>query len=125
MNDKQDKLVANPVALNTTRTGQNDTVVDYYMSSDGKTWYRKWASGWKECGGYVTVKQNTEFVIPLVFSTNLWTALATVVVTGAESMSSIIIQTLKYSNYCALKVSSGVQTINWYQNDIKYYCCGF
>ena len=38
-------LLAESVALNTTRTGQNDTVVEYYMSSDGKTWYRKWASG--------------------------------------------------------------------------------
>jgi hypothetical protein len=119
------KLVADQITAGATLTNQNDTVVESYVSSDGKTWYRKWASGWKECGGYVTVKQNTEFVIPVTFSTNLWTALATVVVTGGESMSSIIIQTLKYSNYCALKVSSGVQTIAWYQNDIKYYCCGF
>ena len=41
VNLKQDKLIANPVALSTTRTGQNDTVIDYYMSSDGNTWYRK------------------------------------------------------------------------------------
>lgn len=53
VNLKQDKLIANPVALNTTRTGQNDTVVDYYMSSDGNIWYRKWASGWIEQGGNI------------------------------------------------------------------------
>lgn len=41
VNLKQDKLVANSVALNTTRAGQNDTVIEYYMSSDGNTWYRK------------------------------------------------------------------------------------
>lgn len=47
-----------PVQSNTTRTGQNDTVVEYYMSSDNKTWYRKWASGWKECGVYTTATIN-------------------------------------------------------------------
>lgn len=41
VNLKQDKLIANPVALNTTRAGQNDTVIEYYVSSDGNTWYRK------------------------------------------------------------------------------------
>ena len=34
-----------------TRTGQTDTVTSYYRSADGTTWYRVWASGWKECGG--------------------------------------------------------------------------
>ena len=38
-------------SLNTTKVGQNDTVVEYYVSSDATSWYRKWASGWKECGG--------------------------------------------------------------------------
>ena len=32
--------------------GAGDRVIETYISSDGKTWYRKWASGWKECGGY-------------------------------------------------------------------------
>lgn len=63
-------LSAESVALNTTRTGQNDTVVEYYMSSDGNTWYRKWASGWKECGGQLPAGQNVsyEFTLPLAFS---------------------------------------------------------
>jgi hypothetical protein len=30
-----------------------DIVVESYISSDGNTWYRKYASGWKECGGKV------------------------------------------------------------------------
>ena len=30
-----------------------DLVVESYISSDGNTWYRKYASGWKECGGKV------------------------------------------------------------------------
>lgn len=30
--------------------GAGDRVIESFISSDGKTWYRKWASGWKECG---------------------------------------------------------------------------
>lgn len=33
------------------KTDQTDTVVEYYRASSGYFWYRKWASGWKECGG--------------------------------------------------------------------------
>lgn len=51
LDGKQDKLTAQSVSLNTTRIGQNDTVIEYFVSSDATTWYRKWASGWKECGG--------------------------------------------------------------------------
>lgn len=51
LNSKQAKLTAQSVSLNTTRIGQNDTVIEYFVSSDATTWYRKWASGWKECGG--------------------------------------------------------------------------
>lgn len=37
--------------LGSTKTGAGDRVIETYISSDGKTWYRKYASGWKECGG--------------------------------------------------------------------------
>lgn len=73
---------AQAVATNTTRTGQNDTVVEYYMSSDGNTWYRKWASGWKECGLHVVKTMtppangaNSGFgliTLPITFSNKLY-----------------------------------------------------
>ena len=82
MNLKQNKLISNPVALNTTRAGQNDTVIEHYMSSDGNTWYRKWASGWKECGLHVEKTMappangaNTSFgniTLPIQFSNKLY-----------------------------------------------------
>lgn len=34
----------------TTTTGSGDRVIETYISIDGHSWYRKWASGWKECG---------------------------------------------------------------------------
>ena len=71
LNAKQNTLVANSMTPNTTRTGQNDTVIDYYLSSDCKTWYRKWKSGWKECGICANVPANnwdTRYTLPLTFS---------------------------------------------------------
>ena len=63
-------LVANPVTLNTTRTGQNDTVVEYYVGSDTRIWYRKWASGWKECGYIIrdTTSGITTLTLPITFT---------------------------------------------------------
>lgn len=63
-------LSADPVALNTTRTGQNDTVVEYYVGSEGKIFYRKWASGWKECGYVIrnTSSGTTNVTLPIKFN---------------------------------------------------------
>ena len=71
-------LSAKPVALDTIRTGQNDTVVEYYMSSNGLTWYRKWASGWKECGGQIKGIDGQHLIVfPLTFSNTNFTILKT------------------------------------------------
>lgn len=59
------------VTLNKTITNQNDTVIETYMSSDGNTWYRKYASGWKECGGSITGEASTsgvQLTFPIEFS---------------------------------------------------------
>lgn len=73
------------VSAGTTVTGKNDTVTEYYVSSDNKTWYRKWASGWKECGGYASgadIRNDYTVVLPITFTnsnykvqiTNIWAA---------------------------------------------------
>ena len=64
--------------------GAGDRVIETYISSDGNTWYRKWASGWKECGFFVSGKKNTDIPVttPITFSntnyiiqmTNVWTS---------------------------------------------------
>jgi hypothetical protein len=46
---------ANRVKPGVTNSFQNDAVVEYWVSSDGLTWYRKWSSGWKECGTTTSV----------------------------------------------------------------------
>lgn len=72
------------ITAGSTTSGSGDRVVEQYLSSDGKTWYRKWASGWKECGFFVSGKKNTDIPVtaPITFSntnyiiqmTNVWTS---------------------------------------------------
>lgn len=62
--------------LGTTTTGTADIVVETYISSDSKTWYRKWKSGWKECCAYATGTNSTTITLPITFSTSNYTAIA-------------------------------------------------
>ena len=72
------------ITAGSTTSGSGDRVVEQYLSSDGQTWYRKWASGWKECGFFVSGKKNTDIPVttPITFSntnyiiqmTNVWTS---------------------------------------------------
>lgn len=53
-------------------TGAGDRIVGSYISRDGSTWYRKWASGWKECGGTFHIPEGgsgnyNNFRMPLTF----------------------------------------------------------
>lgn len=49
--------------------GAGDRVVENFISSDGNTWYRKWASGWKECG-LKNIDIGIEKDLPLNFITS-------------------------------------------------------
>lgn len=94
-NNKQDKLTsgkginiengvissnlpANTIEIGKHYTGQNDTVIESYVSSDGNTWYRIWASGWKECGGTIVANSSNgvgkTYTLPLPngFSNAQW-----------------------------------------------------
>ena len=82
------------ITAGSTTSGSGDRVVEQYLSSDGKTWYRKWASGWKECGMFyqspsislssVASKDIGLIALPITFSntnynvqcTTTWTASA-------------------------------------------------
>ena len=57
------KLTPTPITASGVEvTGQNDTVVDYWVASDGNTWYREWASGWIEQGGWFGYNQGSSTV---------------------------------------------------------------
>lgn len=67
LNNKADNTLSNvtypAITAGETTTGTADRVIKQYMSSDGLTWYRLWASGWKECGGMVTGNKNTDITV--------------------------------------------------------------
>ena len=79
-NVKADKDLSNVTypanTAGSTTTGSGDRVIETYISSDGQTWYRKWASGWKECGVnsiQITVSGWATYNLPLTFSTSNYT----------------------------------------------------
>ena len=55
-----------------TTTGSGDRVIETYISSDRNSWYRKWASGWKECGVFTGTSVGgwayKTFTLPITFS---------------------------------------------------------
>lgn len=72
--NKADKTLSNvtypTITAGSTTTGIADRVIKQYMSSDGLTWYRVWASGWKECGLKISASSwgNGTYTLPITFS---------------------------------------------------------
>lgn len=105
-----------------TTTGAGDRVVEAYMSSDGNTWYRKWASGWLECGmkitnnvsGTTTIQFPISFsAIPKVFvspkttSTNATTADLTSVFRIIGAINSIDLNSVKLNTASTTSINNG------------------
>ena len=127
------KLVADKIALGTTLTNQNDTVIESYVSSDGNTWYRKWASGWKECGMETQYSgsmssQNMQWwnvTLPEIeFSNTNYTVLLTTLYGGSSSGRALWGYEPPNKNGFLISCynpSSGSIT----NPKCKIYCCGF
>ena len=115
------QVIANGVA----QTGDGDRVVESWISSDGLTWYRKWASGWKECGLYLSAtdwKENL-IVLPVTFSTDTYTT--------SISFETTMTQKDFAMNEFSL-VGKTVNTISLIYGTIQgkalyksVYCCGY
>lgn len=72
--NKADKDLSNVTypsnTTGSTTIGAGDRVIETYISSDGNTWYRKYASGWKECGTKIVGQSagTTNVTFPIEFS---------------------------------------------------------
>ena len=113
------------VANGIVQIGAGDRVIESKIYSDGLTWYRKWASGWKECGLYLSAtdwKVNV-IALPLTFSTNTYT-------------TSIAFETTMTQTNFAMQeysiVGKTINTISLYYGAIQgntlnksVYCCGY
>lgn len=114
------------VADGQVKTGAGDRVIETKIYSDGNTWYRKWASGWKECGGLSTSSLSTylkTITLPLSFSNENYTIMIT-----PEGRAG------GEDNYCWWIYNSSpyLTTVNSFtvrarSNTpyIQYYCCGY
>ena len=126
------KLVADKIALGTTLTNQNDTVVESYVSSDGKTWYRKWASGWKECGMEIQHSGSISgsgiasqyITLPIEFSNTVYTVEMTTLYGGSASARCVWSYEAPTTNQMyavVVNFSSSSST----SPKCKIYCSGF
>lgn len=124
-----------------TQTGQA-TVVESYLSSDKKTWYRIWSDGWKECGGtysrtasdnpgpYDNITATINLPTGFAFSninyqvqlTNQWGGSGgSYHVWSVSEHSSSHMSTTSFDAICMRVYLSGkAATIACY-----YYCCGY
>lgn len=96
LNNKADKDLSNVtypqvVADGVVKTGAGDRVIKSYISSDGLTWYRIWASGWKECGGSIQASALSDYIttitLPLEFSNTNYTVHVTPLAQGSDTYS--------------------------------------
>lgn len=107
------------------RTGAGDRVIETYISSDGLTWYRKYASGWKECGLNKQKGTASGFVartltLPISFSNANYTAIATFETTSDGNLTDVSQQGI-YSK-TSTSISVYVNDTDIYKN---IYCCGY
>ena len=127
LNNKADKDLSNVsfpgVIYGHAVTGSGDRVVKIYMSNDGKTWYREWRSGWKDCGLILTGGSwgNKSVSLPVSFS-------------KTNSYICVVTPTLPNSNtgtYTTRETSITSKTTNsitlWWDGTIgkQVYCCGY
>lgn len=100
-----------------TQAGQA-TVVESYLSSDKKTWYRIWSDGWKECGGSLTTRNDDEitYTLPITFSNTSYTAIGSYADTsGYPIIWTRVTSTSQIHMACS---QSG-------NKSMFYYCCGY
>lgn len=127
LNLKQDKLQANIMKVGETHTKQNDTVIDYWVSSDRNSWYRIWASGWKECGGTILASSSNgvgqTFTLPLPngFSDTNWY----VWYAGTSDMFSIS-GNVVYAEYGITPISrTQFRMTTWLGHNRQWVACGW
>lgn len=118
----------------------NDFIIETYLSSDGNTWYRKWASGWKECGGIFTqtevglgasvgANKTFDFVLPISFSTTNYSVHLTNIWVGSYAHSvdwdsgGLEDKTINGFKLVAIRQYAQNNAID--AVGCNWYCCGY
>lgn len=105
----------------TQHTGETDTVVSYYCNPDGNTWYRIWASGWKEMGGSVNVPTSQPYYLSLPLSISF--PMSVSATPYYNSTTDANVKTLGLtSNQLGLRVTNNGSAVSC---RVYWYMCGF
>ena len=123
---KADKNLSNvtypSITAGSTTSGSGDRVVEQYLSSDGKTWYRKWASGWKECGlVFDHSAGTTNKTLPISFNSSNF-----IITAVAWANSELLMCRTDVVSNNTIKIGFGI--FNGSQIDVlraRVYCCGY
>jgi len=115
-------LKSGTVSAGSTVQNVNDTVIEYWVASDKRSWYRIWASGWKECGVFGTSNNSNSHKIvylPIQFTGNM--TIANSVYNGTYQVTNKV-----WSNDIdSVAISAGIQGTAYYSSDFKIYVCGY
>lgn len=106
-----------------TTTGSGDRVIKTYISSNGKTWYRIWASGWKECGLILTGGSwgnKSTNLAGLTFSNTDYICVVTPILNNSNTGTYTTRETSVTS-----KTTTSITL--WWDNTLtkQIYCCGY
>ena len=104
-----------------TISNKQAVVVESYLSSDGKTWYRKWSDGWKECGfnNRTSTGYHSVVTLPLEFSNTNYCVLVTLYDNQSDSAVS-------YKDLCGQPNTTQSITLgNFGGLTSSVYCCGY
>ena len=124
LNNKADKYLSNVTypenKKGSTTTGSGDRVIKTYISNNGKTWYREWESGWKECG-FVKTTNTLDGIktLPITFSSSNY-----VVVAIHNYTTSMNNMTFKYL-YAEPYSPNSIRTGDFGGLTFNVYCCGY
>ena len=124
LNNKADKYLSNVTypenKKGSTTTGSCDRVIKTYISNNGKTWYRVWESGWKECG-FVKTTNTLDGIktLPITFSSSNY-----VVVAIHNYTTSMNNMTFKYL-YAEPYSPNSIRTGDFGGLTFNVYCCGY
>lgn len=103
-----------------TKQGQA-VVVESYLSSDGKTWYRIWSDNWKECGGCDIISSSwgdINVTLPVTFSNTNYT-----VILGLDSVAG---DKISYNDIgLHNKTTTQIRMISSPGVIRQYYACGY
>ena len=125
-NNNRPTAIQYVAGASTSEANQTDTVVSYYKSSDGSSWYRKWASGWKECGGITSTSvDNTAIALPITFANVDYVFVANTI--NSDSITPVTIKVKsKATNQCTIRSVYASPNGNGAASEaFNWYACGY